>query len=201
MEQKTEKFCKSCGETKIIADFYRDKSRPDGFTPYCQACVRKVAARPPRIADPPGMKRCQRCKETKPKETFYRKAGTHDGLAKRCSPCELALHDKWRRANMDKAAAAAKRWRANNPDRSADHSIKQNYGLPIGSYDKMLAEQGGLCAICRTDKPGGSGKRFSVDHCHDTGNVRGLLCSKCNIAIAHFAHIKDFFHSISRYLA
>ena len=51
----------------------------------------------------------------------------------------------------------------------------------------MLADQNGVCAICGKDEPnehGRTGKKFrlAVDHCHDTGVVRGLLCQKCNRA-------------------
>ena len=54
------------------------------------------------------------------------------------------------------------------------------YGITIEDYDRMYEEQGGRCAICRTDQPGGAGERFSVDHDHETGKVRGLLCNNCN---------------------
>ena len=57
------------------------------------------------------------------------------------------------------------------------------YGITIEDYVRMLEEQGGRCAICRTDEPGGSGSRFAVDHDHKTGEVRGLLCKNCNTGI------------------
>ena len=47
----------------------------------------------------------------------------------------------------------------------------------------MLDEQDGKCAICDTNEPGGRFNTFHIDHCHTTGVVRGLLCSKCNHAI------------------
>lgn len=61
------------------------------------------------------------------------------------------------------------------------------YGLTIADYDRMLAEQGGGCALCETTNPVGEGNvsnkmqfSFAVDHCHSTGKVRGLLCNPCN---------------------
>ena len=51
------------------------------------------------------------------------------------------------------------------------------YGLTLESYDAMLAEQGGACKICG-GKP--SDRRLMVDHDHETGLVRGLLCNNCN---------------------
>lgn len=60
--------------------------------------------------------------------------------------------------------------------------LKRTYGLTLEDYDRMLAEQNGGCAICATATPGGPG-RFHVDHCHNTGRVRGLLCCNCNRGI------------------
>lgn len=61
-------------------------------------------------------------------------------------------------------------------------ALKSTYGLTLEDFDRMLAAQGGACAICKTCVPGGPG-RFSVDHCHTTGRVRGLLCNNCNRGI------------------
>lgn len=55
--------------------------------------------------------------------------------------------------------------------------VAKTYGLEAGDYDRLLALQGGRCAICRA-RP--KTKRLAVDHDHKTGVVRGLLCSRCN---------------------
>lgn len=59
--------------------------------------------------------------------------------------------------------------------------LRHKYGITLEDRDQMLEEQGGCCAICRTDTP--TGYNWHVDHCHETGKVRGLLCSKCNQAL------------------
>jgi hypothetical protein len=61
---------------------------------------------------------------------------------------------------------------------------KSLYGLTRDDYDKLLSDQGGVCAICGTSEPGGRG--WHVDHCHADGFVRGLLCSNCNTALGLF---------------
>lgn len=61
-------------------------------------------------------------------------------------------------------------------------SLRRNYGLSLTTYRAMLASQGGVCALCKKP-PAAGGKRFSVDHCHKTGFVRGLLCTWCNYVL------------------
>ena len=71
--------------------------------------------------------------------------------------------------------------------------LKHRYGITSADYDYMYSSQGGCCAICR--KPAEEGNspahwknKLAVDHCHDTGKVRGLLCNDCNAGIGHLAN-------------
>ena len=77
-----------------------------------------------------------------------------------------------------------KRERTARARRSRHNShLKEAYGITIQDYDKLLEAQGGRCAICK----GGTSKRhFAVDHNHKNGNVRGLLCARCNTGLARF---------------
>jgi len=59
----------------------------------------------------------------------------------------------------------------------------KKYGITKEDFDKMLEIQQGVCAICSNQE---RGKRLSVDHCHKTGKVRGLLCSSCNTSLGRF---------------
>jgi hypothetical protein len=78
----------------------------------------------------------------------------------------------------------SKRERTRRARRSKHNThLKKTYGITIEDYDKLLASQGGKCAICR----GGTSKRhFAVDHNHKSGVIRGLLCARCNTALARF---------------
>lgn len=58
--------------------------------------------------------------------------------------------------------------------------LKRQYGITIEDYDALYKKQKGKCAICRSREPKGKGG-FHVDHCHQTGVVRGLLCTHCNM--------------------
>jgi Recombination endonuclease VII len=57
--------------------------------------------------------------------------------------------------------------------------LMDNYKLTIEQYDRILAHQGGVCYCCGQSEPV-KGRRLSVDHNHQTGQIRGLLCSRCN---------------------
>ena len=61
------------------------------------------------------------------------------------------------------------------------YHIQKKFGITSELYAEMLDLQGGACAICKGLNP--SGKRLSIDHCHKTGRVRGLLCVKCNTVL------------------
>lgn len=71
-----------------------------------------------------------------------------------------------------------------NPTYFYSKHIEKFYGITLGDYNRMGDVQGWLCAICRNPPTGKSnGKRLVVDHCHNTGKVRALLCSYCNKGI------------------
>jgi hypothetical protein len=63
------------------------------------------------------------------------------------------------------------------------YKLSRDYGVTLESYEAMLASQAGVCAVCKDINP--SGKRLAVDHHHESGKVRGLLCSRCNTMIGH----------------
>lgn len=70
------------------------------------------------------------------------------------------------------------------------HNLVKHYGLTPAEYDAMLAEQGGVCAICRQPEtqrgPNGEVRPLSVDHDHATGEICGLCCSRCNTGLGWF---------------
>ena len=71
------------------------------------------------------------------------------------------------------------------------------YGLTYEDYDKLLAEQEGVCAVChRPPKT----QRLNVDHDHKTGRVRGLLCFRCNYGLGWFQDDIARFERIVLYL-
>lgn len=64
-----------------------------------------------------------------------------------------------------------------DPEYARNWKLLDRYGITSEDYDRMLAEQMGLCRICRRPP---KTVRLHVDHDHDTGEIRGLLCPTCN---------------------
>lgn len=66
------------------------------------------------------------------------------------------------------------------------YMYKKKYGLSLEDFNRMLSEQENKCAICGKNQETGGSKFPSVDHCHMTKKVRGLLCQKCNRGLGLF---------------
>lgn len=73
------------------------------------------------------------------------------------------------------------------------------YGLSVFRYREMYAMQGHKCAICLDAIPE-VGRGVHIDHDHDTGRVRGLLCAPCNQALPHKDRLEAYATSVERYL-
>jgi hypothetical protein len=72
--------------------------------------------------------------------------------------------------------------RAANPEKYLARELRRA-GVSLATYKRMLERQGGRCAICGKKSPDKGHARFSVDHDHRTGKIRGLLCRNCNAGI------------------
>lgn len=165
------------------------------------------------------LKKDKRCKECHSKKNKEWSAKNRERVR--------AAHKKWRADNLDHAKKYAKEWRAKNSDRikaeqkirsrawylankdraskaSRGHELKKFWpGLKAAEalikYEEMRLLQNGQCLICKVHD---SELRVSlnVDHCHDTGKVRGLLCGNCNRGLGLFKSRRDLLESASLYL-
>ncbi len=98
---------------------------------------------------------------------------------------ELAQKKRiWQKNNLEKNRAAVLRYRKLYPERILESNLKCLYGITKAAYERLLAAQGNGCAICGAcPKPG---KRLHVDHDHQSGKIRGLLCRIHNLGLGHF---------------
>lgn len=91
-----------------------------------------------------------------------------------------------------KHVAGTKRWH-----------LQKRYGLTEESRAALLELQGGCCAVCKTQVAftgAGFAHKAHVDHCHQTGRVRGVLCARCNTAIGALGDSVDSLKAVVRYL-
>ena len=134
-------------------------------------------------------KKCPKCELVLPVDNFYKTATKHTKKGWRynseCKDCtkiySKAYREKDARRFYDKANA---------------RQIKYRYGITIEERDNIVETQNGLCAICDIDI---SNKPY-IDHCHDTGKVRGMLCMNCNAGLGAFKDSPEIFQKALDYL-
>jgi len=175
------KRCPDCGRDLPISDFGRNRLLKDGLQVYCRdCCARRGAATyrrkrarlgktvRERVAVPPGHKRCPGCGEIKAHSEWHRNRRSRDGFADRCKECRK--------------------------QRQRVEHLKRKFGLTVEEHQRLLAEQGGRCAICGAQNP------THTDHDHETGTVRGLLCGTCNMGLGQFRDNPNLLEAAAAYL-
>lgn len=123
---------------------------------------------------------CKTCERDLPLDQMLVDHRKRLGVRPFCLDCNRTYQRAYYVANRDRLIAAQSRRYANDPDKRAKNrafAIKR-YGMTSERYEEMLAAQGGVCAICRGCCV--TGQRLCIDHDHETGKVRALLCRKCN---------------------
>lgn len=138
-------------------------------------------------------KTCATCLLVLPLSAFHRNAWGNQGLSSDCGKCRNEKNRARRKANPH-----AEREYARNT------ALKADYGLSRADYDSLVAAQHNLCLICQRPERRKSkfGKVFelSVDHDHETGRVRGLLCFSCNTALGQLGDCLGWVERAAAYL-
>ena len=111
------------------------------------------------------MKRCSKCEKLLDEDQFYRNKQVSSGRMSACKKCANAACEGWRKRNLSKAN---------------EHRRAYKYGLNAEELRKFL--QVPSCQSCGVELE--TDHQIKIDHCHDAGHVRGVLCNKCNIACA-----------------
>ena len=131
---------------------------------------------------------------------------------KTCTKCGLShalnAYSRYKYKGEDRTRARCNNCRSEdqkarykeNPSVHRGYLYKQKYGLTLEQYDQMVVAQNGVCLVCGTDSPMGHHKRFVVDHNHTTGEIRGLLCSNCNLGLGCFSDNPNFLLKAAQYL-
>lgn len=140
------------------------------------------------------MKKCSTCGEIKEEECFPFQNTKLNKMTSSCKECKSIKQKSDRINNLEDTRSAdraayqrtkerrvsyAMEYRVKYKDRTRATNLKTKYGITQEDYNNMKAEQLQCCAICGEHED--NLKRvLCVDHCHSTGNIRGLLCDTCN---------------------
>lgn len=132
---------------------------------------------------------CKSCESNKRSLPEYRakerlRINSNPGLLKKRNE----QTKKWKFENKSKVAKIQKNW-----------FLKNLYGIGISEYNLMYENQNGRCAICNTHQSELK-KSLCVDHDHETGKIRGLLCSDCNTSLGLAKENVEILHKMIRYL-
>jgi len=123
---------------------------------------------------------CTRCNIEKPVADFWFKSSPRkDGTKPRrsiCKECSIKSKLKEYHENNGKEKQALRSFR----------NLTKKYGISPEIYEKERIEQGYCCKLCGDHESNQPHGRLHIDHCHDTGLYRGLLCNKCNLALGGF---------------
>lgn len=134
------------------------------------------------------MKQCKTCLNSFDESYFYKNAGAQ------CKKCSNLRAIKYAKENKHKIQPKLK-----------SYALKRRYGISEEEYLTFIQKQNNLCAICgcletALDFKLKLPKALAVDHCHTTGKVRGLLCSKCNTGLGNFKDNITYLEKAIKYL-
>ena len=111
-------------------------------------------------------KPCSNCRTEKQRSEFHKSAKAADGRASWCKACANSVARAARKRNYRKTDK--RKWQ-----------LKTRYGLTPEAVTEMKVAQNNKCVLCPTEL----NDKFHIDHCHNTGAVRGLLCPRCNVRL------------------
>lgn len=222
--------CGRCKTTQPSGEFAAKQRGRDGF--WCRTCRREVyrERHPAPEPVPNGHSRCGHCKTVKPLSDFYVvKTGPLAGkVQNNCKACYAQRHldryqlksdgtdqprdcvvcgktyqPKQRRKSIYCSTDCGQVARKES-GREREAYLQRTYGIGIADYDRMLANQGGGCALCGVSPEKLTAGRFRtylhVDHNGETGEVRGLLCPNHNLMIGQWFHDPALLRRAADYL-
>lgn len=124
------------------------------------------------------------------------------GTNTQCRVCHKESQKKWNATHKPQIAALYRRYRESHREKVKNNQfanrLKKIYGINIDIYNQMLLEQNGRCSICFGHQV--NSRKMCVDHDHETGTVRGLLCSNCNTALGLMQENKERLFKMIEYL-
>lgn len=147
------------------------------------------------------MKICTKCKKEylATREYFFRHVRQKDGLNSWCKKCCGQYTKIYRSQHREYRKNYNKKYELTSRAKIIRRNcmLKSRFGITLEQYDKMFEEQNGNCAICGLPE---LMKRLAVDHNHETGKVRALLCNRCNLLVGQIENNYELIDGILGYL-
>jgi recombination endonuclease VII len=144
----------------------------------------------------PVSKLCTDCDVEKPVDQFhyFRSRWSSDRLyfEGRCKEC---TREKERLQRVNKIGSFAKK-----PMLAREYRLQTKYGLSLELYERHLQMQQGVCAICKEPPPPPGAAPFCVDHDHETGATRSILCNPCNQGLGRFKDNSELLRNAAEYI-
>lgn len=174
------KVCPVCKQRKVFSDYNKDSAAPDKVVKVCKACINRIRyngrSKPSQEEVDCSLrtktKVCTVCKKRLSHDLYHNSSRSKDGKGYRCIECDNKARKDYRDANKDRHATKRR-----------IVQIKSRFNLEEQKLRDLMDEQKGCCAICDeslVDPSKDSTKQYGIDHNHNTGEVRGLLCLHCN---------------------
>lgn len=167
------KQCSKCKKELYIGEFHKQSKSKDGHDSQCKACKNKHY----RLAN-------------------MKKLEMHDAIDDlyiKCNNCNLNMHKSkfWRGQSICIECSKHKQkncWESRTPKKRLEQHLKYKYKITYDEFEKTWNNQNGCCAICLDELPDlmvyeNRRRGYSIDHNHETGEFRGILCLTCNTMI------------------
>ena len=142
---------------------------------------------------------CIDCKEIKNIDDFYLRTENKrpKSVCKKCDRKRRTNH-KRERPEVNNKWIEENRGRTQRNNRNSE--LKRSFGITIDDYESMLKDQGGVCRICGLEENSTGLRNLSVDHDHQSGKIRGLLCHNCNTGLGKFKDSEELLKRAIVYL-
>lgn len=137
------------------------------------------------------MKVCSHCRQEKPLSEYYI-------TKKRLKSGKIKEHPRYICKACDRKAKRARDKRTQ--EQRAEKHLQNTYGISLDDKRQMIIDQGCKCKICPRSLSKDDLSKSHVDHCHETGYIRGVLCHNCNRGIGYLQHSPEILVSATQYL-
>lgn len=157
---------------------------------------------------------CFKCKKEIVLEDFHKHKSHKDGFTSSCKKCNnktnkhnykkykdkrLEWAKKYRLGHKEELKKWGKDWYKKNKDKVKNYALMQKYGITLDDYNLMFIKQNGCCVICGKHQSE-MAHSLAVDHSHESGQVRGLLCDGCNVVLGYTNDDIDILKNMISYL-